>query len=175
MMQEIFSPKVAVDVMLYVSARLKNPTIHEVLKIQYFADKLHFSRYGFMPSGDKYIAMEFGPVGSKTYDVIKAARGERNRFIPESFVDATKGALEVKGSQVIALSEADVSKLSAAQVECLDEAITEYGNMDFGKRTTISHDEAWDKGWARSNKAMMTMDIVRTLPNADEIIEHLNT
>ncbi|WP_122412245.1 Panacea domain-containing protein [Pseudomonas viridiflava] len=172
-MQEVFSPEAAVEVMLYVSARLKNPTIHEVLKIQYFADKLHFSRYGFMPSGDKYIAMEFGPVGSKTYDVIKAARGERNRFIPESFVAATKGAVEVQGADVIALVESDISKLSPAQIECLDDAIHQYGNMNFTQRTKISHDEAWDKGFARSNKTMSTMDIVQTLPNSAEIIDHL--
>lgn len=174
-MQEIFSPKMAIDVMLYVSSRLKNPTIHEVLKIQYFADKLHFSRYGFMPSGDNYIAMEFGPVGSKTYNLIKAARGDRNKYIPESFVAATDGSLEVRGISVIALSEPDLSMLSEAQIECLDEAIGEYGNMDFGKRTMISHDAAWEKGWARSSKAMATVDIVHTLPNADEVMEHLNT
>ena len=173
-MQEIFSPEVAVDVMLYVSKRLKNPTIHEVLKIQYFADKLHLSRYGFMPSGDSYIAMEFGPVGSKTYDLIKAARGERNRFIPESFVSAAEGHLQVKGADVVILGEPDLSLLSEAQIECLEEAISEYGNMDFKTRTAISHDDAGDKGWARVNKCMFTNDIVGTLKNADEIREHLN-
>ncbi|MCE0881038.1 Panacea domain-containing protein [Pseudomonas putida] len=174
-MQEIFSPEVAVDVLLYVSKRLENPTIHEVLKIQYFADKLHLSRYGFMPSGDAYVAMEFGPVGTKTYDLIKAARGERNRFIPPSFVAATSGHLEVRGSDVVVLDDPDLSMLSEAQIECLDDAISEYGNMDFKKRTAISHDEAWDKGWARAGKNMLTMDIVGTLQNADEVREHLSS
>ncbi|MBH3451314.1 SocA family protein [Pseudomonas putida] len=174
-MQEIFSPEVAVDVLLYVSKRLPNPTIHEVLKIQYFADKLHLSRYGFMPSGDSYVAMEFGPVGTKTYDLIKAARGERNRYIPETFVAATKGSLEVRGSDVVVLGEPDLSMLSEAQIECLDDAIAEYGGMDFKKRTAISHDEAWDKGWARVGKHMLTMDIVGTLKNAEEVREHLSS
>ena len=173
-MQEIFSPEVAVDVMLYVSTRLKNPTIHEVLKIQYFADKLHLARYGFMPSGDSYIAMEFGPVGTKTYDLIKAARGERTRFIPASFVEATTDHLQVNGADVVVLGKPDLTMLSEAQIECLDEAISEYGNMDFKKRTDISHDDAWDKGRARANKCMFTQDIVGTLKNAGEIREHLN-
>lgn len=174
-MQEIFSPEVAVDVLMYVSKRLQNPTVHEVLKIQYFADKLHLSRYGFMPSGDTYIAMEFGPVGSKTYDLIKAARGEHNRFIPASFVAATRGHLEVRGSDVLVLDEPDLSMLSEAQIECLDDAISEYGNMDFGRRTEISHDEAWDKGSVRPGKHMLTMDIVGTLQNADEVRDHLSS
>ncbi|MCV4291005.1 Panacea domain-containing protein [Pseudomonas capsici] len=173
-MQEVFSPDVAVDVMLYVSTRLKNPTIHEVLKIQYFADKLHLSRYGFMPSGDTYVAMEFGPVGTKTYDLIKAARGERNRFIPASFVTATADHIQVNGADVVVLGEPDLSKLSEAQIECLDDAISQYGNMDFKKRTDISHDEAWHNGRARATKCMLTQDIVSTLENADEVIAHLN-
>lgn len=174
-MQEIFSPEVAVDVILYVSKRLETPTIHEVLKIQYFADKLHFSRYGFMPSGDSYIAMDFGPVATKTYDLLKAARGERTRFIPQAFVAATEDHLRVEGSKVVALDDPNLENLSEAQIECLDDAIREYGNIAFGKRTDISHDEAWDKGRERANKSMLTIDIVRTLPNADEIIGHLNS
>ncbi|AVF54220.1 hypothetical protein AL527_02985 [Pseudomonas fulva] len=174
-MQEIFSPEVAVDVLLYVSKRLQNPTIHEVLKIQYFADKLHLSRHGFMPSGDSYVAMEFGPVGTKTYDLIKAARGDRNRYIPDSFVAATKGNLEVKGSDVVAIGEPDLTMLSESQIECLDDAIAEYGGIDFEKRTAISHDEAWEKGSTRAGKQMLTMDIIGTLENAEEVREHLSS
>jgi uncharacterized phage-associated protein len=174
-MQESFSPSRAVEILLYISSRLKKPTIHEVLKIQYFADKLHFSRYGFMSSGDRYVAMEFGPVGSNTYNVIKAARGERGRYIPLSFVHAADGALEIEGKEIRPLRDAEIEQLSEAETECLNESIAEFGNMHFGIRTDLSHDAAWDKAWASTNKDMAIMDIVRTLPNADEVIEHLNT
>lgn len=174
-MQESYSPSRAVEILLYISNRLQKPTIHEVLKIQYFADKLHFSRYGFMPSGDRYVAMKFGPVGSNAYNLIKAAGGERGRYIPLSFVYAADGALAIDGKEIRPLRDADSDQLSEAEAECLDESIAQYGNIEFGKRTDLSHDAAWDKAWASASKDMTVMDIVQTLPNADEVLEHLNT
>ena len=42
-----------------------------VSKVLYYADKEHLNLYGRPVVGDTYIRMEFGPVPSKTYDLIK--------------------------------------------------------------------------------------------------------
>ena len=42
-----------------------------VSKVLYYADKEHLNLYGRPVLGDTYIRMEFGPVPSKTYDLIK--------------------------------------------------------------------------------------------------------
>jgi uncharacterized phage-associated protein len=181
MRESTFSPIKAIETLLYISQHLKQPTIHEVLKIQYFADKLHAQDYGFMPSGDDYVAMQFGPVGSTTYDIIKAARGEITNF-NRKFAPLVKEALEVKADDsVIALREPDTEYLSRAQTRCIDEAIAQYGNMPFTERTEISHDEAWTAAWDKAvackklQSPMSNRDIINTLPNAQEILEHINT
>ena len=172
-----FSATYAVEYLLYISKKVAEPTIHELLKIRYFADKLHLSFYGMTGSGDGYVAMKFGPVGSSTYDVLKAARGENSNFISSEYYRAVAGSLRVIGESVTALREANVEELSPADIECLDAAIAEYGNMDFGARTEISHDSAWKKGWETAKRngslqgKMGLMDIVQTLENADDVLE----
>lgn len=175
-----FSAGRAVEYLLYICKRVAAPTIHELLKIRYFADKVHLSHYGMTGSGDNYVAMRFGPVGSSTYDLLKAARGEESRFIPQEYYRVVSGALRVTNENVLALREANVDELSQADIECLDAAIAEYGNMHFGTRTDISHDDAWKKGWeiAQRNQTlqgkMELVDIVHTLENADDVLECLS-
>lgn len=179
-MQESFSPRRAVEALIFISQRLAKPTIHEVLKIQYFADKLHFSEHGFMASGDSYVAMNFGPVASNTYDLLKAARGDRGRWIHPTFVSLVDGSLTVLGGHTVkALRNPNFDELSPAEINCLEEAIEEWGNMPFDERTELSHDSAWTKAWAEASNdnlragEMEILDIVRTLPNAEEVMEHL--
>lgn len=182
MYETTFSPSRAIEALIFIAKHLGNPTIHEVLKIQYFADKLHFSKFGFIASGDKYVAMKFGPVASNTYNVIKAARGERGSWIHPALVQLVDGAIEVKdGSKLVPIRDPDLDQMSSADVDCLAEAIKLYGDMPFRQRTELSHDAAWEKAWAAACDDnvfagdMSVKDIALTLPNADEVIEHLNT
>ena len=174
-----FSPSRAVEYVLFLASNLREPTIHEVLKLRYFADKLHLSRYGMLPSGDNYVAMQFGPVGSNTYNLLKAARGEKNAWIHPAFFEAVLGSVRVEGKKVHALRAADTSKLSPSDLECLVEALERYGGMGFAERAELSHDRAWTK--ARNSAAdnqldadqMSLLDITETLDNSEEVKDHL--
>jgi uncharacterized phage-associated protein len=176
-----FSPERALESLLYLVPKLAEATIHEVLKLRYFADKIHLERYGSMASGDEYVAMQFGPVASNTYNLIKAARGERNQWIHPRFVELVEGALKAPdGVHLTAVRAADVERLSPADIECLDEALRLYGNMAFRERTELSHDSAWKKARNAATEGslkageMPVIDIARTLANADEVIEFLH-
>ncbi|ORC47815.1 hypothetical protein B2G74_22170 [Burkholderia sp. A27] len=176
-----FSPERALESLLYLAINLKNATIHEVLKLRYFADKIHLQRYGSIASGDDYVAMKFGPVASNTYNMIKAARGERNGWIHPRFVEAVDGALSVPdGLHLKAMRGPNTNRLSAADLECLSEALRLYGNMPFDERTELSHDAAWKKAWDaaadESIKAgeMPIVEIASTLENAKEVLEFLH-
>lgn len=174
-----FSPSRAVEYVLFLTRQLREPTIHEVLKLRYFADKLHLSRYGMLPSGDSYVAMRFGPVGSNTYNLLKAARGEVNAWIHPAFFEAVEGSIRVDGKNVYALRDANTDKLSPSDMECLTEALVRYGGMGFPERTELSHDSAWKK--ARNSGAenqldadqMSLLDITETLDNSEEVKEYL--
>jgi uncharacterized phage-associated protein len=178
-----FAPERALESVLYIASHVANPTIHEVLKLCYFADKLHLAKYGWLASGDDYVAMKFGPVGSGTYNLLRAARGDQSGWIHPLFSELARDALAIGegGRSVVVLREPDRSKLSEAELLCLDEALREYGNMSFPQRTELSHDAAWREAWDAAaedevgQSPMPVEAIARTLPNAAEVLEHLRS
>ena len=177
-----FAPDKALESVLYIAARVAEPTIHEVLKIRYFADKLHLAQYGFLASGDEYVAMKFGPVASSTYNLLKAARGDQSGWIHPTFADLVRDSLAVDADHksLVVLRAADLSRLSPADIACLDQAILQYGNMGFDERTELSHDAAWQEAWDAATEdevgasPMQIETIARTIPNAQDLIEHLH-
>lgn len=180
MRERRFSPQRAVESLLFIAKRVQQPTLHEVLKIRYFADKLHFARFGFMASGDDYCAMEYGPVASNSYNLLKAARGERSPWIHPDFIRAVEGNLAVHGGKYVrALRDANLDVLAPSDVLCLEEAVGKWGNMDFDSRTQLSHDAAYNVAWAHAQREQieaweMPIDaIARTLENSEEVLEHL--
>jgi uncharacterized phage-associated protein len=171
-----FSPEKALEAILHIAAKLNIPTIHEVLKVRYFADKLHLQQFGWMASGDDYVAMKFGPVGSGTYNLMKAARGDESGFIHPRFAELVNGSLavEVDRRTLRGLRTADLSRLSLAEVSCLDSAVESYGNMPFDERTELSHDAAWKLAWDEIGASPMAVaSIAKTLNNASELLIHM--
>lgn len=175
-----FSPQRALEALLYFAKNLANPTIHEVLKLRYFADKIHLSKYGFVASGDNYVAMKFGPVASHTYNMIKAARGDRGDWIHPVFVELVEGNLEVKNKRsIVALREPNTELLSKADIECMKEAIDRYGNMPFDERTELSHDSAWKEAWEAASEddagasEMSVISIAKTLDNSADVLDYV--
>ncbi len=177
-----FSPDNALESVLYIAFKLARPTVHKVLKIRYFADKLHLADFGFMASGDDYVAMKFGPVATTTYNLLKAARGDQSGWIHPRLYELINGALEVsRGSNLVTpLRPPLLDHLSKADIASLDQALTRHGNMHFAQRTGLSQDAAWQAAWdaATEDEAgqspIKLEDIAATLPNAQEVIAHLH-
>ena len=177
-----FAPERALEAVLLIAGRLAKPSIHEVVKLMYFADKLHLGRYGWLGSGDDYVAMKFGPVGSGTYNLLKAARGDQSGWIHPAFYPLVRAALEVSDDKksINLLRSADASQLSGAYRECLEEALNKYSDMSFGSRTHLSHDDAWKAAWELATEdelgqsPMALESIAQTLPNAEEVVAQLH-
>ncbi len=181
--ENAFSPEKALESVLFIASKLKEPTVHEVLKMRYFADKIHFSEYGFLASGDRYVAMYFGPVPSSTYDLLKVARGDLNSFTDKRFIALVEGSLEVErggSNRVKPLRKANLDLLSRADMAAIDEAIQADGNKEFKERTEISHDSAWHSAWkiAQDNEwrqcPMPLESIAKTLKNSEEVIAYIS-
>jgi hypothetical protein len=175
-----FVVRAALESILYIACRLPNPTIHEVLKVRYAADRLHLATHGFMASGDRYVAMKFGPVASGTYNIMKAARGEASEFISQEMRDiVADGSLKVVDKSVQAARDAELDWIAPTDIVAIQQAIAEEGNLSFGVRTDRSHDEAWKSAWRTACKFGMAashmpiVSIARTLPEHDALVEHL--
>lgn len=178
-----FSPERSLEAVLFVANQLAKPAIHEVLKLLYFADKIHLGRYGWLASGDDYVAMRFGPVGSGTYNLLKAARGDDSGWIHPDFYRLVRGALEIADDKrsINLLRSFDPAHLSPAYVACLEEALKSYSGMSFGARTELSHDSAWRDAWELAaedevgQSPMAVESIAKTLPNSEEVVAQLNS
>jgi len=165
--QDKFNAQKAVEAMLYISAKIKNPTLHSISKVLYFADKKHLECYGRFIAGDEYIAMKHGPVPSASYDILKSARGDgvRHRTIAQTAFSVTE-THKVKPQR-----QAQLHVLSESEQESLDYAILHYGNLSFKKLTDLSHDAAWHA--ADDNDLISIESIAATLPEHDALLRHL--
>ncbi len=168
-----FQPEHALELVLYVAKRLQHPSFHSISKVLYFADREHLSRYGSLMTRDSYVAMRYGPVPSAIYNLLKAAGGHREPFIPPQWAELAGGLLAVEGDhRVRALRDANLEMISAAQRVCLDVSIKENGRLSFERLARKSHDAAWKS--ADQNEIIELAAIAKTLPNAKEILAYLS-
>lgn len=160
--------RTAVEAILYIASKSKEPTFHRIFKLLYFADRLHLKRYGRFICGDTYFAMPEGPVPSRIYDILKA---ERNGMV----VDGTPladGALEVVHWYGIRPSrEPDLDWFSDSDIECLDEAIEEYDCYSKDELSDMSHDSAWKS--AGLNRPISIEAIIESIGEPEGLREYL--
>lgn len=162
-----FDEDVALQTILYIANRVKNPTFHKISKIIYFADRFHLEKYGRFICGDSYVAMKHGPVPSRIYDILKDIRA--NIDLP--IVKKAKDLLKIENYDVKPLEDADLDYFSDSDIVCLDKSIEQYGDKTFSQLTNLSHDEAWHS--AGENDFIEIQDIVKTFKNPETLLEHL--
>jgi type I restriction enzyme, S subunit len=153
-------PEKGLEALIYVGKRTPQQNFYKALKTLYFADKHHLGHHGCLIYGETYSAMPLGPVPQAAYDAAKLLIGEA-MFSP--FNDALlRAALRRTDKQLIALRDADFSKLSAAERASLDYAIRYCADMSFAEVKAASHDSAYDK--TPKNTAMAMQDLIASLP-----------
>lgn len=160
------------EAILFVASKVPEPTLHKISKMFYFADKLHLERYGCVLSEDTYHAMEYGPVPSHIYNIMKYAGGAEN-VPPVDKSPKIRDAMRLLRDHrtVEVRREPDVDILSESEIECLVDAITTHGKKSFGRLSDETHDSAWKS--VAENEAIPLREIVNTLPNAKEVSSYL--
>jgi uncharacterized phage-associated protein len=169
-----FDAAKALETLLYVVQKTHSD-LYGSLKLLYVADKLHLERYGSLMFGEDYAAMEWGPVPSNIYDIVKFVRGDR----PRSLSETAKNAFRMEGKiNFVLLRKPDLEELSASNIECLDEAIKQHGLNDFDGFKRLTHDRAWQAAWRsagqRRSNPIPLVSVASLLPNAQELIQHLS-
>jgi uncharacterized phage-associated protein len=167
-LSSLFRKEATLNAILYILQQLGGKSdMHKIFKTLYFADQSHLSKYGRSITGDVYIAMQYGPVPSKTDDIFKAVRGdsyfhddELNTYI--HFVNK----YIVEG-----IKKADLDYLSESDIECLDEAISKCKDKSFDELTKMSHGLAWEN--TRRDRAMSFKDILREEGDSEEYADYI--
>lgn len=159
----------ALNALLYVANRVERRDIHKIFKILYFADMHHLLKYGRTITGDRYIAMKYGPVPSSIYDMVKTVRGD-SWYIDENL----KAFFSIQGQLLEPLRDADMDYLSDSDVAEIENAIKTYKDADFKELTRLSHDSAWKKTWdSPSTDEISVEDILHECKADEEYISYI--
>ena len=181
---EHFSEKKALEVLVWIASNWKEAkgrhvTQFYVAKIFYFADRYHLNNSGRPVSGDKYVAMEYGPVPSFVYDLIKNNRiyGEINKDFNKSieFIPSKKS----NNIKVKALRKPDRDYFSGSDLYFLEKSLTFCKDKKVKELSDLTHEHpawknAWEKRGERKNYPIDYEDMVEEdNPLEDEILHAL--
>lgn len=162
--------------MQFLASKKPGITQYYVGKVFFFADREHLLDWGRPISGDRYVAMEHGPVPSGIYNLVKNDFG-----MPDELLDLMRDRIlfesEHNKIHLFANDEKlDFSALSGSDMEYLADLLTTYGNMSFGKLREISHrDAAYEAAWrnAGMNNEMNPHYWLAELGDADAVLSSL--
>jgi hypothetical protein len=111
--------------------------------------------------------MEYGPVPSNIYDVLKRLRSTDKSFDLGSMDDL----FEINGYCIIPKQDADLEELSESEIDCIDESIKDNINLTFGQLTDKSHDAAYTA--AEQNTMISYEDMAKTGGANEELISYM--
>ena len=161
-----FDKEKAIEALLYVAPKVRGD-MYATLKLLYLADKSHLHRYGRFIFGDRHWRLQYGPVPSGAYDLVKEAKGE-------SFgrdAQAIRALLKVEGNTLKPTRPADRDVFSESDIECLDEAIHESGTLSFGQLKALTHDAAFNA--TVEGTEISTAAIAALAENPASLLQHL--
>lgn len=123
----------------YLVEKCPEVTKMKLSKLLYFADKIHLLTYGKPILGDRYIKMEYGPVPSCGYNLMK--NDDRSPVEDQALFDHH---LRVDGNDIILKAPANLRALSETNKEVLDEVARKFGHLTPAQLSRLSHhDPAW--------------------------------
>ena len=135
-----FNKEKTLNVILYIVERLQRRDLHKVFKILYFSDREYLANYGYPITGDRYVAMQAGPVPSKVYDIVRMVRGD-------SYFQDTENIKEYftieDWKYIKPAKAANLRKIAPAEIEAIDKCLAQYGELSYEEIKEKSHDEAW--------------------------------
>ena len=164
----LFDKDVTLNAVLYILEHMNGSSnMHKIFKTLYLADQKHLSKYGRTITGDVYIAMEYGPVPSRTDDIFKAVRGDS--YFPAGEL---KDYFEfINRYMVKPLKHSNIDYLSDTDIECLDDAIDFCKDKTFGELTDYTHDFAY-RNTAR-DREMSFKDILREVNDSEDYVNYI--
>ncbi len=165
-----FDRHVAINVVLYILNKLGGKAdMHKIFKILYFAERKHLSVYGRRIVGDDFNAMQYGPVPSRIYDMLKGIRGDS--FFCEEASKYREYIKAVNKETFQANKEYDADYISESAIECLDEAIDKCKSLTFSQLTELSHDFAWSN--TSKNKIISYADMMREIGEEEAYAQYV--
>lgn len=147
-------------------------TKHKLFKILYFADMEHISQYGRKITDDTYYAMQWGPVPTELFDMVKKVEGKYSFPVDECELSLLKSYISVVGKTVYSIKDADPKFLSKSETASLDSSIQTYGSKSFTALCDLSHGSAWKS--AGLNFPISDLEIAKEAGANAEMLHYIN-
>lgn len=147
----------ALEVILWFANQRNGIDFHAILKLLFFAEKLHINQYGRPIVGDSYKALPYGPVGQTTYDLLKL-----DPLALESLQLDEETPFSVQGGHhVHPKRPPNLARLSESDVEALESVWATYGGRSFKELTDLSHAHpAYRRAQAADRRKMLYEDFL---------------
>jgi uncharacterized phage-associated protein len=128
------------NALLYVLDGLsrEESTLHKIFKILWFADISHMRDWGRFITGDTYFKLQFGPVPTLLYDILKGVKEKDARY--KNYM----AVVSVDDRYVMPLQKPNLDELSESDIEALKKSINENKNLKMEQLTHKSHGHAWN-------------------------------
>lgn len=176
-----FKPKLRkiAELLLYLSHKKQGVDHYKACKLLYLADWAHLNRFGRPMIGDMHRAMEWGPVASKTYELLKGEEAAMKGAGLEALPFETK-----KLDKIIHIGPpkraVDHKFFSRSDLEVFDQILAEYGDLTFAQL----HDEtsrhfayrnAWDhKGETQRSAPIDYDDMLEETATKEDYVDEIS-
>ena len=123
-----FDFKKTLQAINYLASKQPGKKIHKlkVIKLLYLADRYHLRAYGRSVSGDNYVAMKWGPVGSGTKDILTP----ESTFADKDVNLYAKNFIRHESRFVVSsINEVDTDELSNSDIEALNFSLKNFGRF----------------------------------------------
>ncbi|MCR5157531.1 MAG: SocA family protein [Prevotella sp.] len=154
------------EVLLYILGKTGVVDYYHLMKILYLAERQHLAKWGDRIIVDDYYALPHGPVPTRIYDSLKAAKCGKGGFLSDVVSVSPDVPL------VRALRDADMGYLSKSEIEALDSAIAKNIVKSFSELEQMTHDEYYFKALENGRK-MTTEDIARSGGASEQMVEFI--
>lgn len=148
-MSFVFNIHKTVESLAYIITNLgmkKTTTKYDALKYLYFADRLALKRGLRLITGDTPYAMEYGPILSNTYDLIKNNVKRCDSKNLKIWIEHFK----LNGNHINLIKNPGIKYLSRFDISILDEIIKDFSDMDFNQLKNISHQlKEWNDAYKK--------------------------
>lgn len=170
----LFDKEKLTEVVLYILNKTKGLDYYHLFKIIYFANIAHLAKYGFPMVSDNFCALKDGPVPTDLYNCIKGDKycdKELQEMLDKVVLKGTDDAhymLEAK-------READTDYLSRADIEALDNSISENNTLSYGELREKSHGKEWQRAYyqGQGRKVMDIVGMAKDGMASDDMVEYI--
>lgn len=142
--QIVFNPNKdkILEGLVWIANERPGLTRYYFVKIMYLAEKLHLQKYGRPIYGDPLYALEFGPVPTITYDLVKEDFSFRTEDMADAFYSALSVSDKLNGHKAFTAKRSpDLDWFSASDIECMREAFDAFANLPFAEIMNQTHRE----------------------------------